>query len=78
MMMFTAASVSAPTDVRHMALKQWVADIANRELTQHDEWFEKLSDRLPRQLSLKRTVLGLRLEATVQTSKLDTPIAGSQ
>ena len=34
MTMFTAASVSAPTNLRHTALKQWVADIAN--LTQPD------------------------------------------
>lgn len=42
-------------------LMQLDAQAWNRELTQHDEWFETLSDRLPRQFSLKRELLGLRL-----------------
>ena len=59
-------------------LMQLNAKSWNRELTQHDEWFEKLSDRLPRELSLTRTELGLRLAAKMQTNIPDTPMAARQ
>jgi phosphoenolpyruvate carboxykinase (GTP) len=59
-------------------LMQLNAQSWTRELTQHDEWFEKLSDRLPRELSLTRTELGLRLAAKMQTNNPDTPMAARQ
>jgi phosphoenolpyruvate carboxykinase (GTP) len=48
-------------------LMQIEAQAWSGELAQQEEWFKKLGDRLPVQLSLKRELLGMRLARTGAT-----------
>ena len=55
-------SGSETTRVEFEPLMQVDAQAWSQELAQHREWFDRLSDRLPSQFSLKRELLGLRLK----------------
>jgi phosphoenolpyruvate carboxykinase (GTP) len=46
------------------SLMQVEAQAWSSELAQQEDWFKKLGDRLPVQLSLKRELLGMRLART--------------